>query len=330
MCGLFGWHGRLTLREREVLSGVLSYANVSRGKDSWGFAGSHNRRTWEVKRGLGKVPKEARVMAQYRNLMGHTRHATKGGVSLRNAHPFRRGNVVLSHNGAVWNYESLKSSEPSAPQVDSELLALRLGEDRDISDLDGYGVLTWIDLRTGEALVCQPSGRGEISLANIHGSGASDVRACVYSSEDEPLEAALKAAGLAYTLLEGEAGKVYTMTAAGVFESVREKLAWRKEEKTPLYAVHGGWAQTAQAASKASKAPDAPVHVSQGDAKLVPSRTYTERQATLDALEAWEGVGGDENRYRDWLRKYCADQYGISEGEIADYVSDASPGLRER
>lgn len=278
------------------MSAVLSYANCSRGTDSWGFAGSHQRRSWEVKRGLKRIDPQARHMATFRSLMAHTRHATKGAITVRNAHPYRRGNVILAHNGAVWNYESLKDAEAEAPQVDSELIATRLGADGDISDLDGYGVFTWIDLRSGEALLCMPSARGEIALANIHGEGEAEIRGCVYSSDEKPLVAALTSAGLSFSLLQETPGQVYTLTPAGVFQSARARLTWRKEEKMTFKVYSGGKSESPStgAVHSSQASPPEPMSFAKKD---------------------------DDAEYQAWLKQYCKDQYGLDEDEIQDFVS---------
>lgn len=110
MCGIVGYIG-----ERDatplILAGLkrLEY----RGYDSAGIAVLQNSRI-EVRRDAGKL---GRLVTLVENEplagslgIGHTRWATHGEPSARNAHPHMgaTGEVVLVHNGIVENYQELK------------------------------------------------------------------------------------------------------------------------------------------------------------------------------------------------------------------------------
>jgi hypothetical protein len=79
----------------------------------------------DVKTGLGKVPPEMTAVAEGMDAevaLGHTRLATRGDVTLENAHPFEIRNrsgdtrAVLAHNG-TW-YEA-----PNSDRADSFYIA---------------------------------------------------------------------------------------------------------------------------------------------------------------------------------------------------------------
>lgn len=78
----------------------------------------------------------------------HTRMATVGVISDRNAHPFRyEGKYVVTgvHNGHVGNYAALKEKykDRSAFEVDSEHIFAHLAEGKTVADIGGSGTVVW-------------------------------------------------------------------------------------------------------------------------------------------------------------------------------------------
>lgn len=111
MCGIIGYTGTANAVPK-MLKGlsVLEY----RGYDSVGIAA-------QVADGTDVVKCKGRIHALEEKLrdepvdgshcaVGHTRWATHGGPSDRNAHPHRSGNVILVHNGIIENYKALKET----------------------------------------------------------------------------------------------------------------------------------------------------------------------------------------------------------------------------
>jgi glucosamine--fructose-6-phosphate aminotransferase (isomerizing) len=110
MCGIVGYVGDQPCSEI-LLSGLknLEY----RGYDSAGIAIGTDSGSVEICRVEGKLgglydkyhaePFDGRIG------LGHTRWATHGRPSRRNAHPHRAGEVVLAHNGIIENYSELKA-----------------------------------------------------------------------------------------------------------------------------------------------------------------------------------------------------------------------------
>lgn len=93
---------------------------------------------------------------------GHTRFATRGKVNRRNAHPFRYGRIIGSHNGIC--------DAPQKFRVDSEYLFSALNKARGdyqkgLENISGYWGLSWFD---GEHFYLL-SHSGELSYEVIDG-----------------------------------------------------------------------------------------------------------------------------------------------------------------
>jgi glucosamine--fructose-6-phosphate aminotransferase (isomerizing) len=109
MCGIVGYIGPKNATPI-ILNGLkkLEY----RGYDSAGLAVIQNNHI-EIRRDVGKLAKLAELIAEIPVSghvgIGHTRWATHGEPSARNAHPHigMTGNVVVVHNGIVENYLEL-------------------------------------------------------------------------------------------------------------------------------------------------------------------------------------------------------------------------------
>jgi len=108
MCGIIGIVGKNAVTPR-LIEGLrrLEY----RGYDSAGVATLVNGHI-DRRRAEGKIVNlEARVAAEPLGGVtgiGHTRWATHGGVSERNAHPIATERVAIVHNGIIENFQELK------------------------------------------------------------------------------------------------------------------------------------------------------------------------------------------------------------------------------
>jgi len=129
MCGIVGYIGREHVALDVLIDGLrrLEY----RGYDSAGVA-IFDEGSITVRRAIGKLANlEADLRANPisgRVGIGHTRWATHGKPSERNAHPHRAGSVAIVHNGIIENYRKLRVELEDAGRTmesdtDTELIA---------------------------------------------------------------------------------------------------------------------------------------------------------------------------------------------------------------
>lgn len=109
MCGIFGYVGKSHDSVNIVFKGLkrLEY----RGYDSWGIASVNNNKIL-VNKEIGPIAK-LKSVGKFPNskvAIGHTRWATHGKVTEKNAHPHYSTDksFVVVHNGIVENFETLK------------------------------------------------------------------------------------------------------------------------------------------------------------------------------------------------------------------------------
>ena len=127
MCGIVGYVGNKNAQDF-LISGLkrLEY----RGYDSAGIVTEDEAGNTTLLRAKGKISELEAKVAQAKKAdhigIGHTRWATHGEPSERNAHPHQAGSIYLVHNGIIENYKELKAEltgHDFQSETDTEVLA---------------------------------------------------------------------------------------------------------------------------------------------------------------------------------------------------------------
>src|SRR3990170_3049047 len=110
MCGIFAYTGNNKEAPNLVFSGLknLEY----RGYDSWGIAAIGKYGQISITKKTGKIGNSSiDNIASSSMAIGHTRWATHGGVTVKNAHPHLdcTGSLALIHNGIIENYDEIRA-----------------------------------------------------------------------------------------------------------------------------------------------------------------------------------------------------------------------------
>jgi len=175
MCGIIGIVGTAPVADRLVESlKRLEY----RGYDSAGIAAQVDG-VLERRRAPGKLKELEKVLAAHplnaTTGIGHTRWATHGAPTERNAHPHIAGKVAVVHNGIIENFAELKAELVAAGRVfssdtDTEVVAHLLDSElaTGLAPLDAFKAT--LDRLSGAFALCVLiSGENETILAARNG-----------------------------------------------------------------------------------------------------------------------------------------------------------------
>ncbi|MGI9403755.1 MAG: isomerizing glutamine--fructose-6-phosphate transaminase, partial [Hyphomicrobium sp.] len=179
MCGIVGIIG-----EKGVAPDIVDALRrlEYRGYDSAGIATIENGHL-ERRRAEGKLRNlESRLLSeplQGRTGIGHTRWATHGGPTERNAHPHMNGKVSVVHNGIIENFRELKAAlEPKGYVFET--------------DTDTEAIVHVITEELDQGATLEQSVKN--ALSRLHGAFAL---AIIFAGHDELMFAARQGSPLA-------------------------------------------------------------------------------------------------------------------------------------
>lgn len=317
MCGIVGYIGPKDPKEI-ILSGLkcLEY----RGYDSAGVSILHQGQFKRI-RAHGKLGNLAEKLKSEsfdgHTGIGHTRWATHGVPSERNAHPHKVGKVSIVHNGIIENYLQIRKSliEDGVnieSDTDSELIAHLLNKEVSqgldlfsavksiIPKIHGaYAVLavsesepnTMVAFKNGPPLICG-AGANEVIIASDIQAIVSYTKNAMYLADDEIL------------VVKGAEFQFYDFAGKKVKKEI-EKIDWTNEraekEGYPHYML--------------KEINEQPRAVAQALAPHVDLTTYTTKftdlnldVATLAKLEKIYIVACGTSFYSGFVAKYAIEK----------------------
>ncbi len=247
MCGIIAYSGKKQARDF-LIDGLkrLEY----RGYDSAGVALLDNGRI-KIVRAVGKVVNlEKKLHANAKSCIGiaHTRWATHGKPSEKNAHPHLdcTGMVAVVHNGIIENYRELKAmlekqGHHFRSETDTEVIAHLLEESMKTLTFEEAFVVTLKQLRGAYGIVALASGSDTMLATRLSSPlviGVGDGEVCVASDVSAMADGVKRVAYLDDGEIAVITGETYVIKSLG--NRVREK----KEtifEKDKTIAEHTGY-----------------------------------------------------------------------------------------
>lgn len=227
MCGLFGWQfdrARLpSKRERKRMAVALTHHMDDRGGQAWGVWADGR-----VTKGTGDSQPSVPRFSNCATLMGHTRYATHGDAkNLDHAHPFTLNGIFLSHNGVLSNHRELNTKYGRNHDVDSQHLLSHLVEGKNFDEIEGYGVITFVNTESPMAVnLVKLRDRGDLHIAKTeHG--------VIWASTKKAITDALEYADIELEFFyEVTPGKLYEASGGGLFVLKTEQVLTVKEPVT--------------------------------------------------------------------------------------------------
>lgn len=252
-------------------------------------------------------------------LLGHNRYATMGAHTAANAHPFEHGDVVLAHNGTLWDHYDLTTDYF---HIDSEAIckAMSLVDPSDagnvIKQLKGAFTLTWWDYRDSSFNMVRNDERPmfyAIANGNLY-----------YASEKLMLEWCLDRNNIvADEVIELPVGKHYKWKLSGFSATspVITEVELNKEQDPytrgwygSAYSSYGSSTRRTSYVTQKSEAEKEAEELGFKKGNLFPAWMFDYKTVANSTTGKWEGLSQDDSYTQVFI-------YGGNEKTFADEIN---------